>query len=65
MSARLAAALVTALWLFGATMGVGLASHVHAHPGHSEQCQEDDPCWDCHTMGNRICGPVDQPFDQA
>lgn len=19
-------------------------------------CQEDDPCWDCSTMGNRICG---------
>jgi hypothetical protein len=21
-------------------------------------CQEDNPCWDCKTMGNRICGPV-------
>jgi hypothetical protein len=21
-------------------------------------CQEDDPCWDCETMGDRICGPV-------
>lgn len=20
-------------------------------------CQEDEPCWDCRTMGNRICGP--------
>jgi hypothetical protein len=20
-------------------------------------CQEDMPCWDCHTMGNRVCGP--------
>lgn len=19
-------------------------------------CQEDDPCWDCSTMGNLICG---------
>jgi hypothetical protein len=19
-------------------------------------CQEDEPCWDCHTMGNKICG---------
>lgn len=19
-------------------------------------CQEDMPCWDCATMGNRICG---------
>jgi hypothetical protein len=21
-------------------------------------CQEDQPCWDCETMGNRICGPL-------
>jgi hypothetical protein len=21
-------------------------------------CQEDDPCWDCGTMGNLQCGPV-------
>lgn len=21
-------------------------------------CQEDEPCWDCTTMGNRICGPT-------
>lgn len=19
-------------------------------------CTEDMPCWNCHTMGNRICG---------
>lgn len=19
-------------------------------------CYEDQPCWDCHTMGNRRCG---------
>jgi hypothetical protein len=23
-----------------------------------ERCQEDDPCWDCHMMGNHVCGPV-------
>jgi len=22
-----------------------------------QQCQEDMPCWNCHTMGNHICGP--------
>lgn len=22
----------------------------------SEKCFEDMPCWDCTTMGNRICG---------
>lgn len=21
-------------------------------------CAEDMPCWDCSTMGNRICGPL-------
>ncbi|AER49374.1 hypothetical protein STINGER_59 [Mycobacterium phage Stinger] len=23
----------------------------------AEQCEEDMPCWDCTTMGNRLCGP--------
>lgn len=26
-------------------------------PTTSVPCQEDQPCWDCATMGNRICGP--------
>jgi len=21
------------------------------------ECMEDQPCWDCRTMGNKICGP--------
>lgn len=21
-------------------------------------CEEDQPCWDCTTMGNQICGAV-------
>lgn len=21
------------------------------------RCEEDQPCWDCTTMGNRVCGP--------
>lgn len=21
------------------------------------KCWEDEPCWDCETMGNQICGP--------
>jgi hypothetical protein len=21
-------------------------------------CDEDEPCWDCRTMGNRVCGPM-------
>lgn len=23
------------------------------------RCAEDDPCWNCSTMGNRVCGPVE------
>lgn len=21
-------------------------------------CMEDEPCWDCSTMGNHLCGPT-------
>lgn len=21
-------------------------------------CQEDESCWDCNTMGNKVCGPL-------
>ncbi|WP_051790997.1 hypothetical protein [Amycolatopsis jejuensis] len=31
----------------------------HPAPSPSVQCEEDEPCWDCHTMGNRQCGPDD------
>ena len=24
----------------------------------SDRITEDDPRWDCETMGNRICGPI-------
>lgn len=27
----------------------------------SPVCTEDMDCWDCHTMGNLICGPVTEP----
>lgn len=29
-----------------------------------EPCQEDDPCWDCETMGNKDCGPDTPPADK-
>lgn len=38
------------------------AYHPDADPGFQHtttsttRCVEDDPCWDCHTMGNLICG---------
>lgn len=23
---------------------------------HTQRCEEDQACWNCHTMGNRVCG---------
>lgn len=48
------------------TLGLGWV-YIHrteaiapAHPV-VQVCEEDQPCWDCTTMGNRICGhpPMD------
>lgn len=25
--------------------------------GHADGCYEDQPCWSCVDMGNRVCGP--------
>jgi len=25
-------------------------------PTYQPLCTEDMPCWDCHTMGNMVCG---------
>jgi hypothetical protein len=41
----------SALALLGA--GAGAQHKQHAPPNH---CQEDMPCWNCHTMGNHKCG---------
>ena len=43
---------VTALTL---TVLIGGCS-VSESPKSSERIEEDDPRWDCATMGNRICG---------
>lgn len=30
------------------------------------ECTEDEPCWDCETMGNRICGTATlSPTDRS
>lgn len=35
------------------------ASADHSRPRVGvERIEEDDPRWDCATMGNRICGPL-------
>lgn len=30
----------------------------HGNILRGERITEDDPRWDCHTMGNKICGPL-------
>lgn len=35
---------------------------------HTSVITEDDPRWDCHTMGNRVCGTqaqIDQRASEA
>lgn len=29
---------------------------LHDSDADRPSCAEDDPCWDCSTMGNRVCG---------
>jgi len=30
-------------------------------PEHVHYIEEDEPGWDCASMGNRVCGPADIP----
>lgn len=32
------------------------AAIMFAAPAQAQPCQEDQPCWNCATMGNHICG---------
>jgi len=52
-----------------ATPGLGLIESLESQAPHIPSklagCEEDNPCWDCRTMGNKICGPtpsVTQPL---
>ena len=38
-------------------VGVGCTSQAH------KTLQEDDSGWDCHTMGNRVCGDQVEQFN--
>lgn len=55
--------LVAAKVCLGSSLALGLwqCSDAMAELDKSTQgpqaCQEDMPCWDCHTMGNLVCGP--------
>jgi len=34
-------------------------------PAPDSVCHEDEPCWDCETMGNGICGPLTGKADAS
>lgn len=56
----------TELQLGQAWAGVGLYCLNQTVPA-APICEEDEPCWDCNTMGNLICGPVgmDSPSEDS
>lgn len=41
----------------GAGIIGGIFSLPEGKPRSPVTCQEDEPCWDCQTMGNHVCGP--------
>ncbi len=53
-------ALVLAALLVSIALPLGVltydARRYFEHQTTVTRCVEDMPCWDCHTMGNRICG---------
>lgn len=53
MTARswiIALSAVLVIWGAGLLAGTALVTR--------DRCQEDAPCWNCHTMGNHQCGPI-------
>lgn len=40
-----------------AVVTVGLPLGVQPVFAQADTCMEDEPCWNCETMGNKICGP--------
>lgn len=52
MRYHLVTALIGAIAAFGAM--------ALAEPPTPTACVEDMPCWDCNTMGNKVCGPQNE-----
>ena len=52
----LASLVSVAVWLSPRSGETSLLVNVFTTPP-ATVCIEDMPCWDCATMGNRICGP--------
>lgn len=56
MIRAIATASITLAALVGSS-NVAVAQTYGQAPGTSSGIAEDDPRWDCRTMGNEICGP--------
>lgn len=55
--ARLGALLGAAV--FAVVLLAGCDKATGGRPAPVAACEEDQPCWDCHSMGNKVCGPED------
>lgn len=55
MSNRTTLTLVVTAFIIAATLLA--AAYTHTSKA-STVCAEDDPCWNCATMGNKLCGPT-------
>lgn len=51
---------VVAVLVFAAALTFAVVSYDTPRSSTPTTIYEDDPRWDCHTMGNRICGPGHQ-----
>lgn len=48
-----------------ATVAIAFSSLLAASPAIASPVTEDDPSWDCRTMGNQICGATNAQGVQA
>lgn len=49
-----------ALLYFVATCTIMFGGSFALAHSDKSQCNEDESCWNCHTMGNRVCGVDDE-----
>lgn len=54
-------ALALAVIAGGLSIGATLPGVEPPTPAPAAACLEDEPCWNCETMGNHICGTLTPP----
>lgn len=50
---------IQAIFILAVVIGLGVLAYAHRGDTYNNpptRCTEDMACWNCHTMGNRICG---------